>query len=56
MDKTPCSQVKGPRFDPWGGNWIPHDATKMWHNQINTLKKKDVVKCGQNSHCLSHII
>ena len=26
--KTPHSQCKGPGFDPWTGNWIPHAATK----------------------------
>ena len=24
----PCSQCRGPRFNPWPGNWIPHAATK----------------------------
>ena len=23
-----CSQFRGPRFDPWSGNWSPHTATK----------------------------
>ena len=22
--KTPCSNCRGPRFDLWSGNWIPH--------------------------------
>ena len=26
--KTPCSQHRGPRFNPWSGNYIPHVATK----------------------------
>ena len=26
--KTQRSQCRGPRFDPWSGNWIPHAATK----------------------------
>ena len=26
--KTPCSQCRGPRFDPWPGNLNPHVATK----------------------------
>ena len=21
--KTPCFQCRGPRFNPWSGNWIP---------------------------------
>ena len=29
--KTPCSQCRGPRFDPWSGNWILHVATKSPH-------------------------
>ena len=33
--KTPGSQCRGSRFDPWLRNWIPHDATKTWHSQIN---------------------
>ena len=39
---TPCSQCRGPRFDPWSGNQVPHAAikssyavTKTQHNQIN---------------------
>ena len=46
--KTPHSQCRGPGFNPWSGNWIPHAttksphaATKTWCSQINThLKKK----------------
>ena len=26
--KTPSSQCKGPRFNPWLGNWFPHATTK----------------------------
>ena len=26
--KTLHPQCKGPRFDPWSGNWIPHGAAK----------------------------
>ena len=33
--KTPCSQCRGPRFDPWSGNKIPHAAAKSRHSQIN---------------------
>ena len=29
--KTPCSQWRGPRFNPWSGNWIPRAATKSPH-------------------------
>ena len=28
MAKTLRSQCRGPRFDPWSGNYIPHAATK----------------------------
>ena len=43
--KTPCSQCRGPGFDPWSGNKIPHvltpqlkilsAATKTLSSQIN---------------------
>ena len=40
--KTPCSQCRGLRFNPWSGNYIPHFttkslhvATKTQHSQIN---------------------
>ena len=40
--QTPCSQYKGPEFNPWPGNLIPHAATmslhatiKTWHSQTN---------------------
>ena len=26
--KTWCSYYRGPGFDPWSGNWIPHAITK----------------------------
>ena len=37
-----CSQYWGPRFNPWLGTWIPHDATEdpTCHNK------------GQRSHVL----
>ena len=50
--KILCSQCRGPRFDPWSGNWIPHAATKSlhaaaetWHSQITKFreKKKEVM-------------
>ena len=28
LARTLCSQFRGPRFDPWVGNWIPYAATK----------------------------
>ena len=40
MDKTLCSQNRGPRFYPWSGNQIPCAATKTWHSQIIKKKKK----------------
>ena len=33
--KTLSSQCKGPGFNPWSGNWIPHVTTKSWYRQIN---------------------
>ena len=27
--KTPSSQCRGPRLDPWSGNYIPQDTTKI---------------------------
>ena len=26
--KTPCSQCRGPGFDPWPGNQMPHATTR----------------------------
>ena len=31
---TRCSQCRGPGFDPWSGNQIPHAATKIQSSQI----------------------
>ena len=28
---TPSPQCRGPRFNPWSGNWIPHSAAKGSH-------------------------
>ena len=25
---TPCSQCRGPTFNPWSGNYVPHTTTK----------------------------
>lgn len=35
--KTPCSQCRRSRFDPWSGNHIPHGETKTLPSQINNL-------------------
>ena len=39
--KTTCSQRRGPRFNPWSGNLIPHAATKCSH-----AKTKDPACCN----------
>ena len=36
MAKTPCSQGRGPGFDPWLGNYIP----------CATVKVRDPVCCN----------
>ena len=40
LDKTPCFQCRGPEFDPWSGNYIPHALTKSWYSQKILKKKK----------------
>ena len=35
MAKIPHSQCRGPRFDPWLGNWVTHAATKSSHATTN---------------------
>ena len=30
--KNPYFHCRGPRFDPWSRNYIPHAATKSEHN------------------------
>ena len=35
--KTPCGQCRGPRFDPWSENQIPHAATK--NSRTANIKK-----------------
>ena len=40
MAKTPGTQCRKPRFNPWSGNYIPHAATKTRYSQINIKKKK----------------
>ena len=37
MAKTPCFQCRGPGFDLWSGNWIPHAAAKTQHSQRNNF-------------------
>ena len=36
LAKTPCSQFRGPGFDPWSGNWIPRAASKIQCSQNKT--------------------
>ena len=35
--KTLCSQCRGPGFNPWLGNKIPHAAIKTRDSQINNF-------------------
>ena len=35
-----CSQCRGPGFDPWLGNNIPHATVKTQQSQIIIKKKK----------------
>ena len=34
--KTPCSQCRGPGFDPWSGKYIPHATSKSPHATTKT--------------------
>ena len=46
VGKTPGSQCRGPGFDPWSGNKIPHAATKIQRSQIKIfLNKKSAYIC-----------
>ena len=53
MAKTLHSQCRGPRFDPWSGNWIPHATTKTWCSLINKLIKRlpSKEKKSNKAHC-----
>ena len=37
--KMPCSQCRGPKFNPWIGNEIPQATKKSQHNQIKKINK-----------------
>ena len=37
MAKTPHSQCRGPGFDPWSGNQVPHAKTKSSHTTTNKI-------------------
>ena len=39
MAKIPCSQCKGPGFDPWLGNQTQHASTRTQHSQVNIFLK-----------------
>ena len=45
MAKTPHSQCRGPRFDPWSGNLIPHATTKSSHAATKDPATK--TRCSQ---------
>ena len=34
--KTPHSQCRGPMFNPWSGNYIPHATAKSSHAATKT--------------------
>ena len=38
--KPPCSQCRGPGFDPWSGNWIPHAAGRETHAAAKTWQSQ----------------
>ena len=42
--KTPCSQCRGPRFDPWPGNLNPHVATKCSYAITNDGPCRDLAQ------------
>ena len=46
--KTLYSQCRGPGFNPWSGNWIPHVTTKTKSSQIN--KNKYIFKKDKTLH------
>ena len=52
LAKTPHSQCRGPGFDLWSGNYIPHDATKRSHvttkDSTCHTKIKDAVHLNQD--------
>ena len=48
--KTPCSQCKGPGFDPWLGNYIPRAATKNLHVATKKKKKKKILYAATKTH------
>ena len=41
VDKTLCSQCRGPGFNPWSGNLILSAAGKTWSSQIKKYLKKN---------------
>ena len=57
--KTPYSQCRGHRFNPWSENKIPHTATKTWWSQIKffnyTSKVSHECYTANNSMCRMHL-
>ena len=41
-----CSHCRGPGFDPWSGNWIPHVVTKR---VLHTTRRTHVMQLGSSS-------
>ena len=39
--KTPLSQCRGPRFEPWSGDQIPHDETKDQRSCLSQLRSRE---------------
>ena len=47
MAKTLLSQCRGPRFDPWSGNWIPYAATKSSDAYLKILHAATKTWCSK---------
>ena len=39
MIKMPHSQSRGPGFESWSGNWVPHAEDPVQSNKYISLKK-----------------
>ena len=54
--KTPCSQCRGPRFDPCSGNQIPCGATKpcmpQWRSEIPVLQLRPDSQINKHTYFL----
>ena len=58
MAKAPCSQWRGPGFDPWLGNEITYATTKSSNAAakiVHAATKNEILNAAIKRHCMPQL-